>query len=203
MSVVKGFTDDSTVEPLRRWMTMNGWVERIDHFDRLFFLDAVANEWVTRFGGIHDIDLWQQIPTLEELILKDFLDAVAVVLEELTDWDDIEIIIPDFIDSPQPMRDPHLAPKWWPFDLTREEKEWIARRKRIDVAMVVLAPEEEAEIYADALYELRHVHICAPIVRSLLERGEVFRDTFHFLIPALEAELEQRGFLPPPRKGTR
>ena len=101
------------------------------------------------------------------------------------------------------MRDPHLAPKWWPFDLTREEKEWIARRKRIDVAMVVLAPEEEAEIYADALYELRHVHICAPIVRSLLERGEVFRDTFHFLIPALEAELEQRGFLPPPRKGTR
>ena len=203
MSVVKGFTDDSTAHPLRRWMAMNGWVERIDHFDRLFFLDAVANEWVTRFGGIHDIDLWQQIPTLEEPILKDFLDAVAVVLEELTDWGDIEIIVPDFIDSPQPMRDPHLAPKWWPFDLTREEKEWIARRKRIDVAMVVLAPEEEAEIYADALYELRHVHICAPIVRSFLERGEVFRDTFHFLIPALEAELEQRGFLAPPRKGTR
>jgi hypothetical protein len=203
MSVVKGFTDDSTVEPLRRWMTMNGWVERIDHFDRLLFLDAIANEWVTRFGGIHDIDLWQQIPNLEEPVLKDFLDAVAVVLEELTDWDDIEIIVPDFIDSPQPMRDPHLAPKWWPFDLTREEKEWIARRKRIDVAMVVLAPEEEAEIYADALHELRHAHILAPTVRSFLERGEIFRDTFHFLIPALEAELEQRGFLPPPRKGTR
>ena len=203
MSVVKGFTDDSTAHPLQRWMAMNGWVERIDHFDRLLFLDAVASEWVTRFGGIHDIDLWQQIPTLEELILKDFLDAVAVVLEELTDWEDIEIIVPDFIDSPQPMRDPHLAPKWWPFDLTREEKEWIARRKRIDVAMVVLAPEEEAEIYADALHELRHVHIWAPIVRSFLERGEVFRDTFHFLIPALEAELEQRGFLAPPRKGTR
>ena len=69
--------------------------------------------------------------------------------------------------------------------------------------MVVLAPEEEAEIYADALHELRHAHIYAPIVRSFLERGEVFRDTFHFLIPALEAELEQRGFLAPSRKGTR
>jgi hypothetical protein len=202
MSVVKGFTDDSTVEPLHRWMTMNGWVERIDHFDRLFFLDAVANEWVTRFGGIHDIDLWQQIPNLEEPVLKDFLDAVAVVLEELTDWDDIEIIVPDFIDSPQPMRDPHLAPKWWPFDLTREEKEWIARHKRINAAMEMLDSEGEAEIYADALHELRHAHILAPTVRSFLERGEIFRDTFHFLIPALEAELEQRGFLPPPRKGT-
>ena len=203
MSVVEGFTDDSTAQPLQRWMIMNGWVERIDHFDRLLFLDAVASEWVARFGGIHDIDLWQQVPTLQEPLLKDFLDTVAVVLEELTDWDDVAIIVPDFIDSPQPIRDPHLAPKWWPFDLTREEKEWIARRKRIDVAMVILASEEEAEIYADALHELRHTHNWAPTVRSFLERGEIFRDTFHFLIPALEAELEQRGFLAPPRKGLR
>lgn len=211
MSVVKGFTDDSTAHPLQRWMAMNGWVERIDHFDRLLFLDAVASEWVTRFGGIHDIDLWHQIPTLEELILKDFLDAVAVVLEELTDWGDIEIIEdwddtaviePHFTPTPKPIRDPHLAPNWWPFNLTREEKEWVARHKRINAAMEILAPEEEAEIYADALHELRHVHIWAPIVRSFLERGEVLRDTFHFLIPALEAELEQRGFLAPPRKGT-
>jgi hypothetical protein len=203
MSVAEGFTDDPTAQPLQRWMIMNGWVERIDHFDRLLFLDAVASEWVERFGGIHDIDLWKQVPTLEEPLLKDFLDTIAVVLEELTDWDEISIIVPDFIDSPQPIRDPHLAPKWWPFDLTREEKEWIARRKRIDVAMVILASDEEAEIYADALHMLRREHNWAPTVRSFLERGEIFRETFHFLIPALEAELVERGFLGPSRKGLR
>jgi len=211
MSVVEGFTDDSTAQPLQRWMVMNDWVERIDHFDRLLFLDAVASEWVARFGGIRDIDLWQQVPALEEPLLKDFLDTVAVVLEELTDWDgvtiieyqdDTALIESDFIDTPKPIRDPHLAPDWWPFDLTREEKEWVARHKRINAAMEILDSEGEAEIYADALHELRHAHILAPTVRSFLERGEIFRDTFHFLIPALEAELEQRGFLPPPRKGT-
>ncbi len=190
---------------------MNGWVERIDHFDRLLFLDAVASEWVTRFGGIRDIDLWQQVPVLGEPLLKDFLDATAIVLEELSDWDGVSIIEDwdntaliesDFIDTPKPIRGRRLAPSWWPFDLAREEKEWVARGKRINAAMEVLDSKGEAETYADALHELRHTHILAPTVRSFLERGEIVRDTLHYLIPALEAELEQRGFLPPPRKGT-
>ncbi len=178
---------------------MNGWVEPIDHFDRLLFLDAIANEWAARFVGIRDIDQWQQVPALEGPLLKNFLDTVAIVLEELTNWDGVSIvedgdnttlIESDFIDTPQPIRDPHLAPGWWPFDLAREEKEWVARYKRINAAMEVLDSEGEAEIYADALHELRHAHILAPTVRSFLERGEIVRDTFHYLIPALEAELE-------------
>ena len=204
MSGLSPFVDDRGASPCRRYLSMDLHRDCMDLLEQIAFDDAVRTECRRQLGRVLGYSAWQDLRQLADDELESVLDRVGPVLEELTEHFGSATIVDPTLDPDHDLRferalarDPWYQPEWWPFDHSRNELEWMARRDRLEQALRLVCEDEQAEILAGMFHELRLGHTWSADVRWLLDTGHWFRTTMEIATPILEAEFVARGLLHP------